>query len=326
MMILDKNIGDVLYNAFSSNHASHAYIVVGDKHQLYYLLKQCAAACMCKSHRVDNCEICNKIDVGIHQDVLTFPRDADKNRLTVADMVALVEESYRRPVDNGDTRVFLIDASNSVTGIGAEVWQNKLLKTLEEPNENVYIFIGVTDAESLLPTIRSRCQVIKQTRFTEAEVCAALKADGFDRRFCEIAAAGSGGSVETGKRLMANNAIFTAFDNARDMLENMTSTKNALQYVSQALSNKDYVSWFLFYLTALFRESVVYRLADGLCLFPSHERAVKNICQNYTVKAAETCVELVNVAKKRLDDGGNVTVVIDRLISTILEVRYRCRI
>lgn len=326
MMILDKNIGDALFNAFSSNHAAHAYIVVGEKHQLYYLLKQCAAACMCKSHRFDECEVCNKISLGIHQDVLTFPKDTDKNRLTVADMVTLVDESYRRPVDSGDVRVFLIDASDSVAGIGAEVWQNKLLKTLEEPTENVYIFIGVTDAESLLPTIRSRCQVLKQTRLSVPEVCEALKAEGFERRFCEIAAVGSGGSVESGKRIMANNAIFAAFDNASDMAQNMTSTKNALKFVAPVLSSKEYVSWFLFYLSALLRESVVYRMADELCLFPSHERTIKNICQNYSVKAAETCVEIINSAKRRLDENGNLTVVIDQLASAMLEVRYRCRI
>lgn len=326
MMILDQNVNDVLCNAFASNHAAHAYVVVGEKQQLYYLLKQCAAICMCKSHSVDNCETCNKISLGIHQDVLTFPRDTDKKRITVADMVALVEESYRRPVDSGDTRVFLIDASNSVTGVGAEVWQNKLLKTLEEPNENVYIFIGVTDAESLLPTIRSRCQVLKQSKLSNKEVCEALIADGFDRRFCEIAAAGSDGSVDAGKRLMSNSAIFAAFNNACDFAENLTSTKNALQYVSQILANKDSVSWFLFYLSAILRESVVYRLADGLCLFPSYEQTIKNVCRNYTVKAAETCVEVINSAKKRLDDGGNLTVVVDQLVISILEVRYRCRI
>ncbi|MCM1289705.1 MAG: hypothetical protein NC132_04265 [Corallococcus sp.] len=326
MMVLDENVGDILKKAFASNHAAHAYIVVGDKHQLYYLLKQCAAACMCKSHVYDGCEICNKIDLGIHQDVITFPRDTEKGRLTVADMVTLVDECYRRPVDSGDVRVFLVDASNSVAGIGAEVWQNKLLKTLEEPTENVYIFIGVTDAESLLPTVRSRCQVLKQTKLSAESVCQALIAEGFERRFCEIAAAGSGGSIESGKRIMSDASIFSAFDNACDMAQNMTSTKNALNFVSQVLANKEYVSWFLFYLAALLRESVVYRLADGLCLFPCHEREIKNICQNYTVKAAEACIEIIDSAKRRLDDGGNLTVVVDQLASSILEVRYRCRI
>ena len=326
MMILDPNVGDALYNAFSSNHAAHAYIVVGEKQQLYYLLKQCAAACMCPTHRYDDCETCNKISLGIHQDVLTFPSDTEKKRITVADMVTLVEESYRRPVDKGDTRVFLVDASSSVAGVGAEVWQNKLLKTLEEPNDNIYIFIGVTDPESLLPTIRSRCQILQQTKLSAREVCAALKADGFEMRFCEIAAAASAGSVDAGKRIMANNAIFASFNLACDMAQNLSSTKNAITYVSQILANKEYVSWFLFYLTAILRESVVYRLADELCLFNSFEQEIKNVCKNYTIKAAEACVELISAAKKRLDEGGNLTVVIDQLVSKILEVRFRCRI
>ena len=38
--------------------------------------------------------------------------------------------------------------------------QNALLKLLEEPPENVYIILTVPDADLLLPTVVSRCQII----------------------------------------------------------------------------------------------------------------------------------------------------------------------
>ena len=168
MTAMDENLGIFLRNAFAHGHAAHAYIVVGEKQQLPALLTQCAMVCMCESHTgLDNCETCKKVQQNLHQDVLRFPLDEGRTRLNVADMVTLVEESFKRPVDSTDCRVFLLNAAQSVAGAGAEIWQNKLLKTLEEPSDNVYIFIGVTDSESLLPTIRSRCQVLKQTQLSE---------------------------------------------------------------------------------------------------------------------------------------------------------------
>ncbi|OGE71719.1 hypothetical protein A2617_02130 [Candidatus Daviesbacteria bacterium RIFOXYD1_FULL_41_10] len=38
--------------------------------------------------------------------------------------------------------------------------QNALLKTLEEPNENVTILLGVSAEDQLLPTILSRCSIL----------------------------------------------------------------------------------------------------------------------------------------------------------------------
>lgn len=320
------NICRYLQEAFARKRAAHAYIVVGEKQQLPDILKQCAAVCMCPSHSgVDGCEICNKVYLGIHQDVLFFPKDRERGRLTVADMLSLVDETYKRPIDSGENRVFLVDASSSVTGVAAESWQNKLLKTLEEPMENVYIFIGVTDSETLLSTVRSRCQILKQEMLTPFEVCKRLVERGYEKRAAEVAASVSA-DVDAAESILANPAVMRAFQNALDMSQNMTSTKNALQFVSPVLAERETAQWFLAFWTVLLRESIVYRLADELRLLPSFEEEMKKICANYSLQAAEVCIEKINAAKNRLDDNGNVTVVLDNLVNSVLEVKYRCRI
>ncbi len=321
------DIVNFLSNAFLQNHTSHAYIVVAERQQLPELLKQCAKVCMCKSHTAtDNCEHCKKVQLNLHQDVLRFPQDEQKGRLTVADMITLVDESYKRPIDSGDVRVFLVDASNSVTGVGAEIWQNKLLKTLEEPNENIYIFIGVSDSESLLPTIRSRCQIIKQTRLSESDIWQRLQKRGYAQQYCEIAASVCGGNVQTAEGILANASIMRSFQNAMAFLTEMTSTKNALQFVTPVLTERDTAVWFLNFLTVLLRESIVYRLSENLAILPSYKEQILKICENYSLQAAECCIEKINSAKQRCDDGGNLTVVLDQLASSMLEVKYRCRI
>ena len=321
----DKNVGQYLATAFREGHAVHAYVVVGEKQHLADLLTECAVVTMCLNHAGDDCDACKKVQDGTHQDVIRLPLDSTKLRLSVADMAYLVEESYKRPVDDSAQRVFLVDASNSTSGIGSELWQNKLLKTLEEPSQNVYIFVGVTDAEALLPTVRSRCQILKQTKLTVEEVRQALLSKSFNLNSCEMAAAMSGGSVSTGERILANPAIFQAYNTAINVATQMTSTKNALRFASEVLSNRDYVYDFLGFLTTLLRESIVYILQPELCMLPHLKDTIDQICSYYTLQACEICIEKINIAKKRLDDNGNVTVVIDQLLNTILEIRYRCR-
>ena len=181
MLSVDKNVGGFLERAFAEGRVGHAYIVVGEKQYLSGLLAECAMVVLNPAHKVDDGEVCHRIATGQHPDVISLPTDKVKNRISVADINLLVEESYKRPVDvSSGARVFLVDGSASVAGIGSDVWQNKLLKTLEEPTDGVFIFVGVTDLEGLLPTVRSRCQVLKRTHSTVAEVCDALHADGFD--------------------------------------------------------------------------------------------------------------------------------------------------
>ena len=325
MIAFDDNVGSYLKEAFARGIAAHAYIVVGEKQYVGSLLRECAIVTMCHSHIGDDCEACKKVIAGEHLDVINLPIDAVKNKMSVADVWYLVEESYRRPIDNSAQRVFCVDATNSVSGVGCELWQNKLLKTLEEPINGVYIFIGVTDAEALLPTVRSRCQVLKQTKLTANEVKQALLRNSFDMVSCEMAAAMSGGSIQRGEQILANRSVFEAYRLATEIATEMTSTKVALKYASAILAGRETIYDCLGFLTVLLRESLVLRLAPELCMLPHLQHTIDKICDNYTLQAAETCIEKINLAKKQLDDGANVTAVIDRLLNTILETRYLCR-
>lgn len=321
--MLDANIGGYLANAFNNGTAAHAYIVVGEKPLIPALLAECAQVVMCATHTACGaCVQCSKVRQGSHQDVISIPADSDKNRLTVADVSYLVDEANKRPVDNGETRVFLINAADSAAGIGCEIWQNKLLKTLEEPSVGCRLFIGVTDAEALLPTVRSRCQTLKQTKVSAQYVQEKLQKGGFDQQSCQMVAAMCGGSLSAAERLMANPNVFAAYNLALDVAQNMTSTKYALTYATQILAIKDYVYDFLGFYTVLLRESLVCRLAPSLSILPLFKDSIDKICQNYTLQAAEDCIERLALAKRRLDGNANLTVTVDRLLVDVLQIRY----
>jgi len=62
----------------------------------------------------------------------------------------------KKPFNHKNKIVLIHNAENLLTEA-----QNALLKNLEEPGDNNYIFITTSNSFSLLPTILSRCKIIK---------------------------------------------------------------------------------------------------------------------------------------------------------------------
>lgn len=76
----------------------------------------------------------------------------------IKDVRNIIRSLFLKPVSSPKKAVVLYEAQD--LSIDA---QNALLKTLEEPPENTVIILTAQDSELLLPTIVSRCQIIKLT-------------------------------------------------------------------------------------------------------------------------------------------------------------------
>lgn len=87
-------------------------------------------------------------DVGT---VIPFKRNVRVNAIR-----ELEREANFRPYEAA-ARFFIIDDAHKMNDAAA----NALLKTLEEPPATSYIFLITSRADSLLPTIRSRCQMMR---------------------------------------------------------------------------------------------------------------------------------------------------------------------
>lgn len=79
-----------------------------------------------------------------------------KNFILVDAIRDLEKEANFRPFE-AKSRFFIIDDADKMNDQAA----NALLKTLEEPPPTSYIFLITSRPDSLLPTIRSRCQTLR---------------------------------------------------------------------------------------------------------------------------------------------------------------------
>ncbi len=323
---MKQSVTQYLKSQFTDGLNVHAYIVQTEKAHIAPLLKQCACIALCPNHGDDGCNVCRKVELSEHQDCISLPIDKVKNRITVDDISYLVEESMKRPVDSGETRVFTIDASDSVNGVGAIPWQNKLLKTLEEPVGNTVIFIGVTNADSLLRTVVSRCRVLKEDRLSTEHVAKLLEQKGYLASKATLAAVLSGGDADNACKIIADAGWIQCAEKALDFLCDKVSTKTALRYVSAFTQNKDDMPKIMSALIMFLRESIAYRVAEQRVTLKGYEGQLQAISANYSVESAFHCIALIEQSYKRLQNNGNVVVEADNLVVNMLEVKYRCRV
>ncbi|HEV7473504.1 MAG TPA: DNA polymerase III subunit delta' [Pyrinomonadaceae bacterium] len=90
---------------------------------------------------------------------------APKRVLLVEQMRLIEREANYRPYE-GKARVFLIDDADKLNDSSA----NALLKVLEEPPHTSHIVLLTSRPAMLLPTIRSRCQMIRFSPLTAVEI------------------------------------------------------------------------------------------------------------------------------------------------------------
>lgn len=84
---------------------------------------------------------------------------------------------------------------------------NAFLKTLEEPPGDALIILLTSHVESLLPTIRSRCQRISFSPLSTEAIEAILTKDGADAKPSRIAAAMAGGDLARARELLAGDHL-----------------------------------------------------------------------------------------------------------------------
>jgi DNA polymerase-3 subunit delta' len=129
---------------------------------------------------------------------------APKRVLRVEQMRQIEKEANFRPFE-GKARVFLIDEADKLNDASA----NALLKVLEEPPRTSYLILITARPAMLLPTILSRCQMIRFAPLTPAEIETHLvQHERADSKTARLRARAAGGSI--GRALAGDLETFTA--------------------------------------------------------------------------------------------------------------------
>ncbi len=168
-----------------------------------------------------SCESCDLFEGGAHPDyshiykeLLEFTREGKGRKAPVEfpiDVVRefLLEKVAIRPTAS-ERKVFVVSEAEKLNASS----QNALLKVLEEPPHYCTIILLCTRLEQLLPTTKSRCQIIRFGPISEERIIARLTETGLDgsrAQFYARLAQGSLGSACQWARLEREGlALFEA--------------------------------------------------------------------------------------------------------------------
>jgi DNA polymerase-3 subunit delta' len=137
----------------------------------------------------DRCSSCVRCRKGLHPDL--FLVEALTKVIKIDQVREVVREIGSSPFE-GRARVFVIDDAHELTEQAA----NALLKSLEEPAPRSHVVLVTASPQALLPTVRSRCQLIRFGPLPTALVEQHLQsAAGFAPEEAALRAAAAGGSL-----------------------------------------------------------------------------------------------------------------------------------
>jgi len=149
------HVTEILHNAIQSDRIAHAFLFTGPRG----VGKTSMARILAKSlncvegptpQPCNKCHNCNEITAGTSADVIEIDGASNTG---VDDIRELQRELLYAP-SQSKYKIYIIDEVHMLSKSAF----NALLKTLEEPPENVLFIFATTEPQKVLPTIVSRCQ------------------------------------------------------------------------------------------------------------------------------------------------------------------------
>lgn len=213
----DRSVG-LLQRAFAAGKVPHAYIFAGPEGVgKYKTACEWARLLLCKNPIVEkvggsdfvdscgSCQSCRSFDAGSHPDfnliykeLREFTTDGEGKKPPVELPIDVIREFLIAKVATrpalSERKVFIVSEAEKLNASS----QNCLLKVLEEPPAYCCIILVCTRLERLLPTTKSRCQIIRFGPVEQARIIERLKQKGVadkPARYFSLLAQGSLGSA-----------------------------------------------------------------------------------------------------------------------------------
>lgn len=155
-----------LSGALRRDKTSHCFLIsgpVGSGKRTLARLLAAALECEGQDKPCGCCCPCRKVMADIHPDVITVDTP-ERKTVPVEQVRALQADAYIRP-NEGRRKVYCFPRAQALT----ESAQNALLKLIEEPPPYGVFLLLSDNPEKLLPTVRSRCALLRLEPVPRAE-------------------------------------------------------------------------------------------------------------------------------------------------------------
>ena len=273
----------------------------------------------------DDAHIAERIESGSHPDVRVFrPRDEGKRNIQVEVLrTEILPLAQFAPFEAASTFFIFPEADVSFPVFQPEA-ANALLKTLEEPRPNVHFILTSERPDSLLPTIRSRCQRVRFGRLPNAVLRDILQSEGVPEDSIAPAIALSAGRADVALALASDGAVDALTDLVMSVDDAVRgSGPGALVELAEQLARRDDLELALLTLQTFYRDLAVTSLglpAEDLG-FSARGQELQERAASTSSSAAAARVSLIHDCVRSMQRNANRQVALDSLLFGLRNLR-----
>lgn len=318
-----KDIIQYIQNAVKQDKLSHAYILNGERGSGKKMLADLFSMTLqCQEQGDEPCGKCHSCKQAMsmnHPDIIRVQHEKP-NTISVDDVRKQINNDIMIKPYSGPYKIYIIPDADLLS-VQA---QNALLKTIEEPPEYAVIFLLTENAQSLLPTIMSRCVMLKLRNIKptlikkylmeqmhvpdyQAEICAQFSQGNMGRAIMLA-------SSEHFNEIKEEAIQLLKYINDMELSEIVSAVKKISTY---KLEVTDYLDIIMIW----YRDVLLYKATKDVngVVFSDQLKYIKERAQKSSYEGIETILQSLEKAKVRLKANVNFDLVMELLFLTIKE-------
>lgn len=311
----------ILQSAIKNNRLSHAYLFVGpDGVGKRLTAKTLAKALNCQRSDVDPCDECRnciRIDLDEYPDVKVIEPTGTSIKIEAIRKVR--REASFKPLE-GRKKVYIIQEASTMTQPAA----NSLLKTLEEPQGETLFILTTSNIHGLLPTIISRCQLIRfkplSTKVVEDFL---IKKEGIIKDEAYMASNLSEGSL--GKAIgIARSEQKELRNRVIDLIAKITlkDVEGVFKTAREFIQDRDQIPFILSILSSWYRDLFVFKESEDPSFLVNMDKKeeIEREIEKYSKEEIEEVLSLILRTIDYIKRNVNPQLAIETLLLKIGEI------
>jgi DNA polymerase-3 subunit delta' len=318
--ILGHNrIIEVLRRSLNNGKLAHSYLFEGvpgsGRRKTALTLIQALFCTALPDDACGVCPSCRRIDGGNHPDIHLIAPLPDKRDISIEQLREMQHVLSLRPYE-APRKACIIDPAERMSVSAA----NSLLKTLEEPPGNALIILLTENAGMLLPTVRSRCQLIRFAPLSPEHILTLLERNGMAPEAAALVAPMSGGSLQRALEL-DNESLTARRETVLSRVEqlNIHRIASVFDAAEELSGNRDATLELLDMLISFFRDAVHLGAGSGEIVNRSVRPAIESIATRRSFPRNLELLESIYETRRAVQRNANPKLSLDHLFMIMAE-------
>lgn len=321
-IIGQESIKKHLQTAIKLGNLSHAYIINGeDGSGRQTLASALAKAIQCENltEKTDACGICKsckQAESHNHPDIKYITHE--KASISVNDIREQLNNDITIKPYSSEHKVYIIPDANKMT----EQAQNALLKTIEEPPAYAIIILLTENADSLLPTIQSRCVTLTMNPLSKEEICNYLVNKlQMEPEQAQIATNYCQGNMGKAIRFASSSDFIDMKNQVLKLLKNADSmdVPSIMDTIKDFSAHKNNITDYLDLMLLWYRDVLMFKVTKdaNLLLYSDEYSSISEHATKRNYEDIENIIAAIDKAKVRLKANVNFDVTIELMVLTM---------